>query len=396
MRTGSSKRAAFCIAFALAGAARADDAAQPPPAVAFELAGTAIIVRDAAGETLVPIGCEPRSFASTAEAAYALCGESTVIVVAAKPDPHVVERRFVDARIVSLTVVGGVVSARTLEGVKPLDDYPRGYPGASATPHRRRHDVVLYAPGEGMSGVPHDALAPPPARVHGFEARLAGTTGPGFDGPVGVFATFDASLVYRFDVPFSVSAYGTFGAATGEFQQGDRNFGPRGGDVQVAVGEALVGVDTRVVGFSFGAGSGMFERGYDVEPLIVARGRFGPIDELAFTWHTSFATGGTTLLGVLGGAIDFRVIPSLWLGADAELGNLRYGRFMLDARYRLRGEGASGTLDLVGGLGLAYVESSALCDSNLAPSGSSGDTECLGTNVDYLGPALSLGVMWRP
>ncbi|HEY1956192.1 MAG TPA: hypothetical protein VGH28_11270 [Polyangiaceae bacterium] len=383
MRFGSSKRAAFCIAFAIAGAARADgDDAKPP---AFELAQDAVIVRDARGETVVNVGCAPRSFTSAGTKAYALCGQRTVVVVDAEPTPHVERRIPIDARIVSLTVIDGVISARTSTGVKPLDQYPVG--SLDAPPPR--------APTAWWAHM-HGASRPkPPERVQGLELTLDGTADIGVDGQVGVASVFDAAVVWRPSVPILLAAYGVFGAATGAFDPGDRNLGPRGGDMQVAVGEAVVGVDTRYVGFAFGAGAGMFERGYQVEPLIVARGRFGPVDEFSFTWHTSFATGGQTILGVIGGAVEFRIARRAWMGADAELGNLDYGRFMVDARVRVR-DGKSGTVDLRAGVGLAYVESSADCQTVTTKQGFAGDTECIGTNTDYLGPAVSVGVVFRP
>ena len=387
MRTGSSKRAAFCIVLAIAGAARAEgDDQDQPQGPAFELAGSAVIVRDSSGETPVRVGCTPRSVASVETKAYALCGESTIVVVDAAPTPHVAERFPVAARIVSLTVIDGVISARTAAGVKPLAQYPRRRLETLDAP---RAATPWWTRARGAS------RPKPPERVQGLELDLNETSDLGVDGQVGVTSVFDAAVVWRASVPLSLAAYGVFGAATGGFDQGDRTFGPRGGDVQIAVGEAVIGVDTRYVGFSFGAGAGMFERGYQVEPLVVARGRFGPVDEFSFTWHTSFATSGNTLLGVIGGALEFRLAHRWWMGADAELGNLRYGRFMGDLRYRVR-DGKSGTLDLRGGLGLAYVESSADCNTTFTKQGFAGDTECLGTNTDYLGPAVSLGIVWRP
>ena len=384
MPTGSSKHAAFCIVFALAGAARADGAAR----FAFELAQDTIIVREDTTETLVKVGCEPRSFAAAADKAYALCGSRTIVEVDALPTPHVALRTSIADRVISLTVIDGVLDVRTASGVKPLADYPPLVPRAI----ERR--PLAYATDAWRA---RQHLRPPPPRVTGVELDFGDTVGPGFDGPAGVTSVFDAAFVWRPEIPISLSAFGTFGAATGEFQTGDRNFGPRGGDVQIAVGEGLLGVDTRYVGFSFGAGAAMFERGYSVEPLIVARGRFGALDELAFSWHTSFATSGPTLLGVIGGVLEFRLARRAWLAADVELGNLRYGHFMGELRVRLHGDGPNGTLDLRMGLGLAYVESSADCNSSgstVTPTG--GDTECLGTNVDYLGPAASLGVVFRP
>ena len=383
MPTGSSKHAAFCIVFALAGAARA----QGPARFAFELAEDTIIVREDTTETLVKVGCEPRSFTSTADKAYALCGSRTIVEVDALPTPHVALRTFIAERVISLTVIDGVLDVRTSAGVKPLAEYPP----VVARPIERR---PFADASDAWRAQQH--VRPPPPRVTGVELDFGDTVSPGLDGPAGVTSVFDAAFVWRPEIPISISAFGTFGAATGEFQTGDRNFGPRGGDVQIAVGEALLGVDTRYVAFSFGAGAAMFERGYAVEPLIVARGRFGALDELAFSWHTSFATSGPTLLGVLGGVLEFRLARRAWLGADVELGNLRYGHFMGDLRVRVHGDGPRGTLDLRMGLGLAYVESSADCNSQRGPVPPSGETECLGTNVDYLGPAASLGLVFRP
>ena len=93
---------------------------------------------------------------------------------------------------------------------------------------------------------------------------------------------------------------------------------------------------------------------------------------------------------------EFPMVKDWWIGADAELGNLRYGRFMVDVRHRLSGKGPRGTLDLRMGLGLAYVQTSPACVTQFNTSGFNGDTDCVGTNTDYLGPALSLGLVWRP
>jgi len=382
MRFGSSKAAAFCTALAAlaaASVARADDAPSLPT---FALSGDSLLVRTKDGETAVKVGCVSRSFASVGTTAYVLCDSSIIAVVDADPEPHVVVRRPVAARIEALFVSHGVVTAVGDGGVLPLDDYwssKRRF-GARATepdrPRRRRRGVHE----------PED---------DGMEASLVGTTGPGFDGPTGAFAVFDAALAYRFDAPFIVAAYGTFGAATGAFDDGDRTTGPRGGDVQVAVGEAVVGIDSYWVNVSFGGGAGLFSQAYQVEPIVVTRGRIGAIDDVAFTWHLSFGFNGPVLLGVLGGTLEFHVAHRFWLGTEAELGNLRYGRFMVDLRYRLHGEGPRHVVDLRLGLGLAYVQSSAVCDTAF-DSNTDSDTECIGTNVDDLGPAAALGIVWRP
>ena len=232
--------------------------------------------------------------------------------------------------------------------------------------------------------------------MRGFEADVGTTGGVGLDGPAGVSSVFDAAVAYRFQAPLALAAYGTFGAATGPFDTGDRTTGPRGGDVQLAVFEAVLGYDARYVALAAGSGAGLFDLGGEVEPLLVTRGRFGALDQIAFTWHASFGLQGT-VIGVLGGDLEFRLSTRFWLGVDAELGNLRYGRFFADARYRLSGRGPRDVVDLKLGLGLAYVRTTSACTSAFDPRGTGiPDTECFGTNVDYLGPAASVGVLWRP
>jgi hypothetical protein len=381
----SSKALAFCIALAasVAGsrAARADDAAAPT-APSFALSGDALVVRGPSGETRVELGCTSRSFAAVRTFAYVLCAPNVVVVIDADPTPHVVERHVVTVRIEALFVDRGTVEAVTGTGVLPLAAYWKRHAHAPAG-HRRRP-------------APFRAPEPPP-RVEDLEARLSTTVGPGLDGPAGAFSLFDLSLVDRVGPAFLVGAYGTLGAATGAFDPGTSATGPRGGDVQVAVGEGVVGIDTRWVAFAFGAGGGLFEHGYEVQPLIVARGRVGPVDEIAFDWHASFGFSGPTLIGALGGTLEFRVTTRWWLGTEAELGNLRYGRFLVGLRHRLLGVGPAHVVDLRFAVGLAYVKSSADCNTALTGRGTpTGDTDCTGTNVDDLGPAASIGLVFRP
>jgi len=194
----------------------------------------------------------------------------------------------------------------------------------------------------------------------------------------------------------SLAAYGNFGAGTGSFDPGSRNTGPFGGDVQLASFEAHIGLDMRWYALSIGFGAGLREQGYDTEPIFAVRGRGGEVDGFTFTWHSSFMIHGPNAFGVLGGMLEFPLTKVWWLGADAELGNLRYGRFMVDLRHRLAGNGYGGTFDVRLGAGLSYLQTSASCDTPFSNGVTQGDTECLGTNTDYLGPAASLGFIWRP
>jgi hypothetical protein len=235
-------------------------------------------------------------------------------------------------------------------------------------------------------------VPPHPRDIRGLEIDLAGTGALGFDGPTGVSGLLQGAFIYRLPFPLALSAYGTVGAGTASFDPGNRNTGPVGGDIQVATGELLVSLDSRYVAFGIGVGAALMDDGDDVEPLVVFRGRFGEIDQFEVTWHVAFATGGTTAAGVFGGALEFRVAPTWWAGADAELGNERYGRFMLDLRHRLKGDGHHNTVDLRLGRGRAVVHSTPSCTT----STTSTDVECLGTNVDYLGPGASIGLVWRP
>jgi hypothetical protein len=378
MRARSSTVAALCLVSAIGSAARADDEAPP---IAFELAGNTVIVRSGETETNVKVGCRPRSFASTAAFAYALCSPNVIVVVAAAPLPHVQERRALAQPIVSLTVRDGAIFARSDTGLKPLSEY--------------RVAVSGETPGY------EDTLTATPKRparkpaITGPELSVLGTAGVGVDAIPGPFAFLDAAAIERFPFGLSLAAYGTFGAATGEFQTGSRDTGPFGGDVQIATGEAHIGFDTRYFAFSLGSGAAMTDHGYNVEPVFAIRGRAGEVDGFTIAWHTAFVAGPNAF-GVFGGVLEFPVTRRLWFGVDAELGNLRYGRFMVDVRHRLSSKEEHSTLDLRASIGLAYVHSGVDCQSNTIPNVSQGDTVCLGTNAEYLGPAISLGLLWRP
>ncbi len=395
----SSKHAAFCVVLLWGSSAIASD-------VAFELAGGDIIVRAPSGEKSIAMGCTPQSFTSLGDKAYALCGR-TVLTVDASHDPPIVTKKRYVAPLVSLTVIDGVVSARTAKSVMALDDYEVLALETPVVPPPPTHKPIsLRAPEGRTAWGPERQWTPAPTErePRGVEATANVTTGAGFDGPVGGFLFFDASLAYRSAGALVVAAYGTFGAATGDFDSGNHVTGPRGGDAQVAVGEVLVGGDIRYVAVSGGVGVGLFEHGYLVEPVLALRGRVGERDRITFDWHMSFGIGAT-FVGEYGGAIEFRIAPTWWLGVDAEVGNLRYGRAMADVRHRIMGTGKHGTLDIRGGVGLAYVEtSSANADQPSEPCGAfvgfggtqTTDTHCVGTNVDYLGPAISFGMLWRP
>jgi hypothetical protein len=387
--------------------ARADEEPTAPKEPVYEQAGDKVIIRTEGGEKSIAVGCVPRSFTSSGSKAYALCSPNTVVIIAADP-PGVLERRPLRDHIVSLTVVDGVVSARTSSGVHALDTIPVAPVTTAPTVTRPRvlslHAPAYYGP---RPEVPKEK------EIRGFELDVRGTAGLGLDGPTAASAFMQAGLMYRFDVPFSLSAYGTVGAGTAAFSAGTRTSGPIGGDIQVATGEVLASLDSRFVAFGLGVGVALMDFGYQVEPLVALRGRFGEIDRFEVTWHMSFATGGATPAGEYGAMMEFRVTNGWWLGADAEAGNLRYGRFMVDLRKRLSGNGLHDTVDLRLGLGLAYLRSSVAAvpsmngftnetcseagvnsiNSSITPIP---DVECVGTNIDYVGPALSLGLVWRP
>jgi hypothetical protein len=326
------------------------------------------------------------------------------VVVDAQPTPRVLERHALSGHVVSLTVIDGVVSARSAAGVKPLVDYEHPAATVTALPHERR--LSLHAP-QYWADQPQPVVAKA-TEVHGVELGLVVTGGIGVASPVAAFSLFDASFVYRSPALLYVAAYGTFGAGTAAFDAGTISTGPVGGDVQVAVGEAVIGIDTRFVAAGIGAGVAMMEDGYDIEPLVVLRGRVGDRDRFAVSWHFAFAAGGPTPIGMFGGMLEFRLGSRWWLGVEAELGNEGYGRFMLDARHRLMGDGGHRTLDLRLGAGLAYIATSS--NAVVTPSNGAtpnmpcltqfeqGGTEgsCLGTTTNYFGPALSLGLVWRP
>jgi len=398
--------ASFAIAIATAPRARADedqpkpDAKQEEPAIAFELAGDGVIVRATDEEKTVKVGCTARSFASSGSRAYVLCGASTVVTIDAKPEPHVVQRQHFTERFLSLTIVDGAVAARGPDGVKPLDRYTvdesPDVEATTAPPPRRRHVIRYGSASDARAAAPRLAPIEPP--ITGFEIDAKATGGIGVDNFVGVSSTLEAAFTYRFTAPLSIAAYGVLGAATGAFDNGIETTGPNGGDVQVAVGEILLSVDAAMFAIGAGVGVGMFERGYDVEPLVAARGRIGEIDGFDFRWHFSVATGGRTALGAAGGSMEFRLNRSWWLGAEAELGNLRYGRVMLDVRHRVieKKNQKGPTVDLRAGIGLAYVETSSDCGSVDTQNTTLAANECLGTNTDYLGPAVSIGIVFRP
>ncbi len=366
---------------------------QPKPdvkTVAFELAGDSVIVRTGDQEQTLKIGCYAQSFTSLDTKAYALCAPSTVVFIDASPAPHVVERRALAARVLSLTVLNGAAAARTATGVKPLDEYAVLPPNTELGPAPR---LVLHAP---KYWTEPKALALPPPEPRGLEINLRGTGGLGFDGPTAVSGLIDAGFTYRFKAPWFIAAYGTFGGATAAFDPGTRDTGPLGGDVQVAVGEALVGLDARFVAFGTGWGVALSAHGYDVEPVLTFRGRVGERDGFEFNWHISFMTGGPDAAGSYGGSLEFRLASRWWLGVEAEFGSERYGRFMFDVRRRVSGDGGRGTVDVRAGFGLGLVKTDATCTSAFNTTLGSGDMECVGTNADYVGPALSLGIVWRP
>lgn len=395
---GSSTALALCLAlFALTtvGPALADgEQAEKAPDVSFELAGNAVIVRTGEVEQTVRVGCTPASFAAVANTAYVLCAPNVVVVIDALPKPHVLQRRALATHVISLSVKDGAVIARTESGLKPLDEIaPSSAPALVVVPEwSRAFDTVR----------PRKRTPPKPA-VSGLEVNVLGTAGAGVDTNPGGFGYIDASLIGRFPFGLSLALFGNFGAATGTFDPGSRTTGPFGGDVQLASFEAHVGLDMRWFAISMGFGAGLDERGYQTVPLFSIRGRGGEIDGFTFTWHTSFVTaaGVSSALGALGGMIEFPITKTWWLGADAELGNMRYGRFMADIRHRLAGDGYHGTFDVRASVGLAYVQSSAQqVDDPSLPctdfNSSAGQFECVGTNTDYLGPAVSLGFVWRP
>jgi len=385
---GSSTAWALCLAL-FAAPAFADDA-QPEktPEATFELAGTSVIVHAGDVEQTVRIGCAPASFVAVVNTAYVLCAPNVVVVIDALPKPHVLQRRALAARLVSLSVKDGVVMGRTDSGVKPLDEIaPSSAPSLLVVSESAQRSYEVRAPRK---------KTPPKPTVSGPEIALLGTVGAGVDTTPGAFAFFDASLVQRFAFGLSLGLFGNFGAGTGNFDPGSRFTGPFGGDVQLGSFEAHVGLDTRWFALSMGFGAGLREEGYDTEPIFAVRGRGGEIDGFAFTWHSSFMIHGPNAFGVLGGMLEFPITKTWWLGADAELGNLRYGRFMVDLRHRLAGSGQHGTFDIRTSVGLAYLQTSPDCNTTFTNGVSQGDTECLGTHTDYLGPAVSLGFVWRP
>jgi hypothetical protein len=396
---GSSTALALCLAL-FAPPALADGDAEKPekaPEASFELAGNAVIVRSGDVEQTVRVGCTPVSFVAVANTAYLLCAPNVVVIIDALPKPHVLQRRALAAHLVSLSVKDGAVMGRTDTGLKPLDEIPPSSAPALVVVSEGSRSYTPFHPRK---------KTPPKPPISGVEIDLLGTGGVGVDTNPGPFAFFDASLVGRFPFGLALAAYGNFGAATGPFNVGTRSTGPFGGDVQLASYEGHVGLDVRWFAISIGFGAGMREQGYAVEPLFAIRGRGGEIDGFSFTWHTSFVIQGPNAFGVLGGMLEFPVTKTWWLGADAELGNLRYGRFMVDVRHRLAGaDGKGGTFDIRASAGLAYVQTSAAdkssgstqpCFEGFFGTGSPTDTECLGTNTDYLGPAVSLGFVWRP
>jgi hypothetical protein len=381
---------ALCLGlFAWPSAARADE---PAPEVSFELAGNTVIAHVGDTEKTIPIGCTAVSFASLGGTGYALCPPNVVVVIETAPEPHIVERRALAKHLVSLTVKDGVVMGRSETGLAPLADYPRVQGG--------RPPIMRIAPEPWRAyefvSTHHARPKPVKPQIDGPEISILGTAGVGVDSIPGPFGFLDVAVVERFPFGLALAAYGNFGAATGSFDAASRSTGPFGGDVQLASGEAHIGLDSRFFAFSIGFGAGLREEGYDVEPIFAIRGRGGELDGFTFTWHTSFMIHGPNAFGALGGMLEFPIVNDWWIGADAELGNLRYGRFMADLRHRVSGKGPHGTLDVRMGLGLAYVQTSSQCDTPFTNTGFSGDTECLGTNTDYLGPALSLGLVWRP
>ena len=391
---GSSTALALCLAlFAAPALADGDKSDETPPEVTFELAGNAVIVHTADVEQTVRVGCTSASFAALENMAYVLCAPNVVVVIEATPKPRVIRRTALSMHVVSLSVKDGVVLARTDAGLKPLRDIP-----PSAAPA-----LVVVSEGSRSYDVHPRRKEPPKPPISGLEVGLLGTAGAGVDTHPGAFGYFDASLIGRFPFGLSLAAYGNFGAGTGPFDPGTRNTGPFGGDVQLASFEAHVGLDMRWFAISIGFGAGLREEGYDVEPLFAVRGRGGEVDGFTFTWHSSFAIHGPNAFGVLGGMLEFPVTKTWWLGADAELGNLRYGRFMVDVRHRVAGTTDHGTFDVRASLGLSYLQTSASdpsstepCGFNSFSTGTQTDTECLGTNTSYLGPAVSLGFIWRP
>jgi len=392
---GSSTAIALCLALFAAPALADDEQAEKTPDVSFELAGSAVIVRTGEVEQTVRVGCTPASFAALGNTAYVLCAPNVVVVIDALPKPHVLQRRALAKHVISLSVKDGAVIARTETGLKPLDEIPpSSAPALVVVPEWSRSFEITRS---------RKKVAPPKPPVSGLEVNVLGTAGAGVDTTPGPFGFIDASLVGRFPFGLALALYGNFGAGTGSFDPGSRATGPFGGDVQLASFEAHVGLDMRWFAISAGFGAGLDERGYDVAPLFSIRGRGGEIDGFTFTWHTSFVTqgGAPSALGVLGGMIEFPITRTWWLGADAELGNLRYGRFMVDIRHRLAGDGYHGTFDVRASVGLAYLQTSASqADSSNQPcedfSNSAGQFECVGSNTDYLGPAVSLGFVWRP
>ena len=385
---GSSTAWALCVAL-FAAPALADDA-QPEtktPEATFELAGAAVIVHVGDVEQTVRVGCTPTSFAAVVNTAYVLCAPNVVVIIDALPKPHVLQRRALAAHLVSLSVKDGVVMARTDVGLKPLDEIP-----PSSAPAL----VVVSEGASRSSSVLRVRKTPPKPQISGLEIGILGTVGAGVDTTPGIFTFFDVSVVQRFPFGLSLAAYGNFGAGTGSFDPGTRSTGPFGGDVQLGSFEAHLGLDMRWYALSIGFGAGLRESGYDTEPSFAVRGRGGELDGFTFTWHSSFMIHGPNAFGVLGGMLEFPLTKTWWLGADAELGNLRYGRFMVDIRRRISGTGYHGTFDVRASAGLAYLQTSALCDTAFNNGVTQGDTECLGTNTDYLGPAVSLGFIWRP
>jgi hypothetical protein len=199
----------------------------------------------------------------------------------------------------------------------------------------------------------------------------------------------------RFPFGLSIAAYGTFGAATGAFQTGVRQTGPFGGDVQIATGEALIGLDTRYFALLIGSGAALTDFGMNVEPVFALRGRAGRVDGFSFAWHTAFVAGPNAF-DAFGGTLEFPVTKRFWFGVEGEVSNVRNGRFMIDLRQRLSPKNEKSTLDLRASVGLGYVHTNPFCQTSQTPNGFQGDTVCVGTNADYLGPAVSLGLVWRP
>src|SRR5258706_781691 len=105
---GSSTAWALCVAlFALTtvGPALADDEqANKNPEVAFELAGSSVIVHTAEVEQTVRVGCTAASFVAVATTAYVLCAPNVVVVIEALPKPRVLQRRALATRLVSLSL----------------------------------------------------------------------------------------------------------------------------------------------------------------------------------------------------------------------------------------------------------------------------------------------------